>query len=30
MGDKVEILEPETLREKIKENLLASLARYEK
>jgi hypothetical protein len=28
MGDKVEILEPETLREKIKENLLASLARY--
>lgn len=30
MGDKVEILEPETLREKIKENLLASLGRYEK
>ena len=30
MGDKVEILEPETLKEKIKENLLASLARYEK
>ena len=30
LGDKVEILEPETLREKIKENLLASLARYEK
>jgi hypothetical protein len=30
MGDKVEILSPETLREKIKENLLASLARYEK
>jgi hypothetical protein len=30
MGDKVEILEPDTLREKIKENLLASLARYEK
>lgn len=30
MGDKVEILEPETLREKIKENLLASLVRYEK
>ena len=30
MGDKVEILEPETLRKKIKENLLASLARYEK
>ena len=29
MGDKVEILEPETLKEKIKENLLASLARYE-
>ena len=28
MGNKVEILEPETLREKIKENLLASLARY--
>ena len=30
MGDKVEILEPETLREKIKENLHASLVRYEK
>ncbi len=30
MGDKVEIMEPETLREKIKENLHASLARYEK
>ena len=30
MGDKVEILEPETLREKIKENLLVSLGRYEK
>ena len=30
MGDKVEILEPETLRKKIKEDLLASLARYEK
>lgn len=29
MGDKVVILEPETLKEKIKENLLASLARYE-
>ena len=30
MGDKVEIMEPETLREKIKDNLHESLARYEK
>lgn len=30
MGDKVEVLEPESLREMMKENLRASLARYEK
>lgn len=30
MGDKVEVLEPESLRAKIKEKLLDSLARYEK
>jgi len=30
MGDKVEVLEPETLRAKMKEKLLDSLAKYEK
>ena len=30
MGDKVEVLEPESLREMMKENLRASVARYEK
>ena len=30
MGEKVEVLEPESLREMMKENLRASLARYEK